>query len=54
MHNIAKRTCSVWSLLRAGNKHFHNLLYMPGSEQVGTAYSLALSLEKCEGFSAML
>ncbi|XP_066491703.1 myotubularin-related protein 4 [Tiliqua scincoides] len=34
MHNIAKRTCSVWSLLRAGNKHFHNLLYMPGSEQV--------------------
>ncbi|KFV67383.1 Myotubularin-related protein 4, partial [Dryobates pubescens] len=34
MHNISKRTCSVWSLLRAGNKNFHNLLYMPGSEQV--------------------
>ncbi|XP_077167174.1 phosphatidylinositol-3,5-bisphosphate 3-phosphatase MTMR4 isoform X1 [Paroedura picta] len=34
MHNIAKRTCSVWSLLRAGNKNFHNLLYMPGNEQV--------------------
>ncbi|XP_015502272.2 myotubularin-related protein 4 isoform X1 [Parus major] len=34
MHNIPKRTCSVWSLLRAGNKNFHNLLYMPGSEQV--------------------
>ncbi|XP_028564063.2 phosphatidylinositol-3,5-bisphosphate 3-phosphatase MTMR4 isoform X1 [Podarcis muralis] len=34
IHNIAKRTCSVWSLLRAGNKNFHNLLYMPGSEQV--------------------
>ncbi|XP_053131055.1 myotubularin-related protein 4 isoform X1 [Hemicordylus capensis] len=34
LHNIAKRTCSVWSLLRAGNKNFHNLLYMPGSEQV--------------------
>lgn len=34
MHNIYKRTCSVWSLLRAGNKNFHNLLYMPGSEQV--------------------
>uniref|UniRef100_A0A6J0UFW1 phosphatidylinositol-3,5-bisphosphate 3-phosphatase n=1 Tax=Pogona vitticeps TaxID=103695 RepID=A0A6J0UFW1_9SAUR len=34
VHNIAKRTCSVWSLLRAGNKNFHNLLYLPGSEQV--------------------
>ncbi|XP_009071627.1 PREDICTED: myotubularin-related protein 4, partial [Acanthisitta chloris] len=34
MHNISKRTCSVWSLLRAGNKNFHNLLYVPGSEQV--------------------
>ncbi|XP_075761174.1 phosphatidylinositol-3,5-bisphosphate 3-phosphatase MTMR4 isoform X2 [Pelodiscus sinensis] len=34
MHNIYKRTCSVWSLLRAGNKNFHNLLYMPGTEQV--------------------
>ncbi|KAM7088147.1 phosphatidylinositol-3,5-bisphosphate 3-phosphatase MTMR4 isoform 3-T3 [Ciconia maguari] len=34
MRNIYKRTCSVWSLLRAGNKNFHNLLYMPGSEQV--------------------
>ncbi|KAM6463087.1 phosphatidylinositol-3,5-bisphosphate 3-phosphatase MTMR4 [Liasis olivaceus] len=34
MHNIAKRTCSVWSLLRAGNKNFHNLLYMPANEQV--------------------
>lgn len=37
MHNIYKRTCSVWSLLRAGNKNFHNLLYMPGSEQVSGA-----------------
>lgn len=37
MHNIYKRTCSVWSLLRAGNKNFHNLLYMPGSEQVSRA-----------------
>ena len=37
MHNIYKRTCSVWSLLRAGNKNFHNLLYMPGSEQVSSA-----------------
>ncbi|KYO40136.1 myotubularin-related protein 4 isoform C [Alligator mississippiensis] len=34
MHNIYKRTCSVWSLLRAGNKNFHNLLYMASSEQV--------------------
>lgn len=41
MHNIYKRTCSVWSLLRAGNKNFHNLLYMPGSEQVSIAPGLA-------------
>ncbi|XP_019362100.1 PREDICTED: myotubularin-related protein 4 isoform X1 [Gavialis gangeticus] len=34
MHNIYKRTCSVWSLLRVGNKNFHNLLYMASSEQV--------------------
>lgn len=40
MHNIYKRTCSVWSLLRAGNKNFHNLLYMPGSEQVSRAPGL--------------
>ncbi|KAM3936398.1 phosphatidylinositol-3,5-bisphosphate 3-phosphatase MTMR4 isoform 1-T1 [Leptodactylus fuscus] len=32
--NIYKRTCSVWSLLRTGNKNFHNLLYMPGGEMV--------------------
>ncbi|XP_063812263.1 myotubularin-related protein 4 isoform X2 [Pseudophryne corroboree] len=32
--NIYKRTCSVWSLLRTGNKNFHNLLYMPGGELV--------------------
>ncbi|XP_072284692.1 phosphatidylinositol-3,5-bisphosphate 3-phosphatase MTMR4 isoform X2 [Pyxicephalus adspersus] len=32
--NINKRTCSVWSLLRTGNKNFHNLLYMPGGELV--------------------
>ncbi|KAM4700123.1 phosphatidylinositol-3,5-bisphosphate 3-phosphatase MTMR4 isoform 2-T2 [Discoglossus pictus] len=34
MRNIYKWTCSVWSLLRTGNKNFHNLLYMPGSELV--------------------
>uniref|UniRef100_A0A6I8SSM3 phosphatidylinositol-3,5-bisphosphate 3-phosphatase n=1 Tax=Xenopus tropicalis TaxID=8364 RepID=A0A6I8SSM3_XENTR len=34
MRNIYKRTCSVWSLLRTGNKNFHNLLYMPGSDLV--------------------
>ncbi|XP_068126142.1 myotubularin-related protein 4 isoform X2 [Hyperolius riggenbachi] len=32
--NIYKRTCSVWSLLRTGNKNFHNLLYMPGGDLV--------------------
>ncbi|KAM4795171.1 phosphatidylinositol-3,5-bisphosphate 3-phosphatase MTMR4 [Rhinophrynus dorsalis] len=34
MRNIYKQTCSVWSLLRTGNKNFHNLLYMPGTELV--------------------
>ncbi|XP_053562320.1 myotubularin-related protein 4 isoform X2 [Bombina bombina] len=34
IRNIYKWTCSVWSLLRTGNKNFHNLLYMPGSELV--------------------
>lgn len=32
--NIYKRTCSVWALLRAGNKNFHNFLYTPGSDVV--------------------
>ncbi|XP_046276469.1 myotubularin-related protein 4 isoform X4 [Marmota monax] len=32
--NIYKRTCSVWALLRAGNKNFHNFLYTPGSDMV--------------------
>ncbi|KAM9319259.1 phosphatidylinositol-3,5-bisphosphate 3-phosphatase MTMR4 [Gastrophryne carolinensis] len=32
--NIYKRTCSVWSLLRTGNKNFQNLLYMPSGELV--------------------
>ncbi|XP_075417651.1 phosphatidylinositol-3,5-bisphosphate 3-phosphatase MTMR4 isoform X2 [Tenrec ecaudatus] len=32
--NIYKRTCSVWALLRAGNKNFHNFLYTPSSEMV--------------------
>ncbi|XP_038614895.1 myotubularin-related protein 4 isoform X2 [Tachyglossus aculeatus] len=34
LRNIYKRTCSVWALLRAGNKNFHNFLYVPGSELV--------------------
>lgn len=46
LHNIAKRTCSVWSLLRAGNKHFHNLLYMPGGEQVGPPPTPVLDPDK--------
>lgn len=29
-----ERTCSVWSLLRAGNKAFKNLLYSSQSEAV--------------------
>ncbi|XP_074528029.1 phosphatidylinositol-3,5-bisphosphate 3-phosphatase MTMR4 isoform X2 [Halichoeres trimaculatus] len=27
--NIYKRSCSVWSLLRSGNKNFQNFLYIP-------------------------
>ncbi|KAK2828795.1 hypothetical protein Q5P01_019829 [Channa striata] len=27
--NVYKRTCSVWSLLRSGNKNFQNFLYIP-------------------------
>lgn len=49
MHNIYKRTCSVWSLLRAGNKNFHNLLYMPGSEQVSRAPGPALQALRLPG-----
>lgn len=32
--NIYKRTCSVWSLLRAGNKNFQNFLYIPTHDMV--------------------
>lgn len=49
MHNIYKRTCSVWSLLRAGNKNFHNLLYMPGSEQVSRAPGPAFQAFRLSG-----
>uniref|UniRef100_A0A3Q1G660 Myotubularin related protein 4 n=1 Tax=Acanthochromis polyacanthus TaxID=80966 RepID=A0A3Q1G660_9TELE len=30
--NIYKRTCSVWSLLRTGNKNFQNFLYIPSHD----------------------
>ncbi|XP_063751577.1 myotubularin-related protein 4 isoform X1 [Eleginops maclovinus] len=32
--NIYKRTCSVWSLLRNGNKNFQNFLYIPSHDMV--------------------
>ncbi|TRY57235.1 hypothetical protein DNTS_003306 [Danionella cerebrum] len=32
--NVQNRTCSVWSLLRSGNKNFLNLLYIPCHETV--------------------
>ncbi|XP_024288434.2 myotubularin-related protein 4 isoform X5 [Oncorhynchus tshawytscha] len=32
--NIYKRTCSIWSLLRTGNKNFQNFLYIPCHEMV--------------------
>ncbi|TNN65005.1 Myotubularin-related protein 4 [Liparis tanakae] len=34
MRNIYKRTCSVWSLLRNGNKNFQNFLYIPSHDMV--------------------
>ncbi|MGH0142572.1 UNVERIFIED_CONTAM: hypothetical protein FKN15_014839 [Acipenser sinensis] len=33
--NIYKRACSVWSLLRTGNKNFQNFLYMASHDTVG-------------------
>ncbi|XP_051540794.1 myotubularin-related protein 4-like isoform X2 [Myxocyprinus asiaticus] len=33
-HNLYKRTCSVWSLLRTGNKNFQNFLYIPCHDMV--------------------
>lgn len=32
--NVYKRTCSVWSLLRGGNKNFQNFLYIPSHDMV--------------------
>ncbi|XP_036436406.1 myotubularin-related protein 4 isoform X6 [Colossoma macropomum] len=32
--NVYKRTCSVWSLLRSGNKNFQNFLYIPCHDMV--------------------
>ncbi|XP_055736214.1 myotubularin-related protein 4-like isoform X2 [Salvelinus fontinalis] len=32
--NIYKRTCSIWSLLRTGNKNFQNFLYIPCHDMV--------------------
>lgn len=32
--NLYKRTCSVWSLLRSGNKNFQNFLYIPSHDMV--------------------
>ncbi|XP_053702973.1 myotubularin-related protein 4 isoform X2 [Synchiropus splendidus] len=32
--NIYKRTCSVWSFLRMGNKNFQNFLYVPGHDMI--------------------
>ncbi|TKS83612.1 Myotubularin-related protein 4 [Collichthys lucidus] len=34
VRNIYKRTCSVWSLLRSGNKNFQNFLYIPSHDMV--------------------
>ncbi|KAL2095066.1 hypothetical protein ACEWY4_009785 [Coilia grayii] len=32
--SVYKRTCSVWSLLRTGNKNFQNFLYIPSHDMV--------------------
>lgn len=37
-----ERTCSVWSLLRAGNKAFKNLLYSSQSEAVCTLWPVSV------------
>uniref|UniRef100_A0A674A479 phosphatidylinositol-3,5-bisphosphate 3-phosphatase n=1 Tax=Salmo trutta TaxID=8032 RepID=A0A674A479_SALTR len=34
VRNIYNRTCSVWSLLRTGNKNFQNFLFIPGHDMV--------------------
>ncbi|XP_023688824.1 phosphatidylinositol-3,5-bisphosphate 3-phosphatase MTMR4 isoform X4 [Paramormyrops kingsleyae] len=34
LRNISNRTCSVWSLLRSGNKNFQNFLYIPSHDTV--------------------
>uniref|UniRef100_A0A673YVH1 phosphatidylinositol-3,5-bisphosphate 3-phosphatase n=1 Tax=Salmo trutta TaxID=8032 RepID=A0A673YVH1_SALTR len=36
--NIYKRTCSIWSLLRTGNKNFQNFLYIPCHDMVTYLY----------------
>lgn len=36
--NIYKRTCSVWSLLRTGNKNFQNFLYIPSHDMVPASF----------------
>lgn len=38
--NIYTRTCSVWSLLRGGNKNFQNFLYIPSHDMVHYAKAL--------------
>lgn len=42
--NIYKRTCSVWSLLRTGNKNFQNFLYIPSHDMVPFSFSVQLYL----------
>lgn len=36
--NLYKRTCSVWSLLRSGNKNFQNFLYIPSHDVVRSSF----------------
>lgn len=36
--NLYKRTCSVWSLLRTGNKNFQNFLYIPSHDMVPVSF----------------
>lgn len=43
--NIYKRTCSVWSLLRTGNKHFQNFLYIPSHDMVHVPLSAVTDAE---------
>lgn len=52
--NIYKRTCSVWSLLRSGNKNFQNFLYIPSHDMVPTTFYTVLTLLLCYYYDTII